>query len=47
MNDIGQKEIETQKRVIAELGKLGWTYAGNWRQRPGNRARQESLGCRA
>lgn len=37
MNDIGQKEIETQKRVIAELGKLGWTYAGNWRQRPGNR----------
>ena len=43
MTDIGQKEIETQKRVIARLGELGWSYAGNWKQRAGNRNIESSM----
>ncbi len=37
MSDVGQREIQTQKRVIALLhDTLGYAYVGHWKDRAGN-----------
>ncbi len=37
MSGVGQREIQTQKRVIAFLGDaLGYEYLGHWKDREGN-----------
>ncbi len=44
MSTVGQKERATQNRVIKLLQKkLGYTYLGNWEERPNNRNIEESL----
>jgi|GEM_PF-1285161 len=38
MNTVGQREIETQKRVITYCREqLGYQYLGHWQDRPDNR----------
>ncbi|MBA2396886.1 MAG: restriction endonuclease subunit R, partial [Ktedonobacteraceae bacterium] len=36
MSTVGQKERATQNRVIRLLKQLGYTYLGNWEDRPNN-----------
>lgn len=44
MSTIGQKERATQNRVITLLrDQLGYTYLGNWEDRPQNRNLEETL----
>ena len=44
MSTVGQREIETQKRVIAFLqDALGYTYLGHWKDREGNSNIEEAL----
>ena len=38
MNTVGQREIRTQQRVVEFFrGALGYTYLGDWQDRPNNR----------
>ena len=38
MSMVGEREIRTQRRVIAFFrDALGYAYLGNWQDRPGNR----------
>ena len=38
MSMVGEREIRTQRRVIAFFrDSLGYAYLGNWQDRPGNR----------
>ena len=44
MSKVGQREIRTQKRVIAFFkDALGYTYLGNWQDRANNRNVEEAL----
>ncbi|TVL98578.1 MAG: restriction endonuclease subunit R [Candidatus Brocadia sp. WS118] len=44
MSAVGQKERETQDRVIALFrDELDYTYLGNWEERPGNSNIEETL----
>ena len=44
MTTIGQKERATQNRVVALFRqRLGYTYLGNWEDRPNNRNVEETL----
>ena len=44
MSTVGQREIRTQRRVIAFFGDtLGFSYLGNWQDRPDNRNIEETL----
>lgn len=44
MNTIGQRERETQKRVVQLFHKeLGYRYLGNWRDREGNSHLEEAI----
>ena len=44
MSKVGQREIRTQKRVIAFFkDALGYTYLGNWQDRDNNRNVEEAL----
>jgi len=44
MPSVGQREIETQQRVIAFFaGALGYAYLGHWKDREGNSAIEEAL----
>src|SRR6266702_4204217 len=44
MIDIGEREIETQKRVIAFFrNALEYSYLGHWKDREGNSAVEETL----
>ena len=35
MSDVGQRERETQDRVLRLLRQLGYDYLGNWKDRVG------------
>lgn len=44
MTNVGQREIETQQRVVTFLRKaLGYAYLGNWKTREGNSHIEEAL----
>ena len=44
MSNVGQREIQTQKRVIAFFrDALGYTYLGHWKDREGNSAIESTL----
>ncbi|MGB7988378.1 MAG: HsdR family type I site-specific deoxyribonuclease [Candidatus Methylophosphatis roskildensis] len=44
MSNVGQREIQTQKRVIAFFrDALGYAYLGHWKDREGNSAIEEVL----
>ena len=44
MSKVGQREILTQKRVIAFFkDALGYAYLGNWQDRANNRNVEEAL----
>ncbi|MBW2123469.1 MAG: restriction endonuclease subunit R, partial [Deltaproteobacteria bacterium] len=44
MSTVGQKEIQTQKRVIEFFhNALGYRYLGNWEDREGNANVEEEL----
>ena len=44
MSEVGQREIRTQRRVVGFFQEaLGYTYLGDWHDRPGNRNVAEVL----
>ena len=44
MSTVGQREIRTQKRVIAFFkDALGYAYLGNWQDRANNRNVEEEM----
>ena len=44
MSTVGQREILTQRRVIAFFrDALGYAYLGHWKDRPNNRNIEENL----
>ena len=44
MSTVGQREIQTQKRVIAFFrNALGYAYLGHWKDREGNSHIEEAL----
>ena len=44
MNTVGQREILTQQRVLAFFRDfLGYTYLGDWQDRPNNRNIESDL----
>jgi len=44
MSSVGQREIQTQKRVLAFLrDELGYSYLGHWKGREGNSNLEETL----